>query len=830
MSENESEMRVVVGPQTPDGLAEVTVWGPDGPFYVDRIHPGSANERQRFVAAMVAIAPGLDQQQLHNALMSAAARSGGRSTRSVAPPDKKVPECAPFPIHFLPEPVQEYATAIARSVCVDESMAGLALWVVLGGAIGLSRKARIPGTDWTEYPVVWGAIVSPSGGGKSPLLDAVMKPVFEHQLELKAKYDAELAQYEIDMRVWTEKEKRRIKSGVGTAPPTKPILQHVYASDTTIEAMVDMFNGSPHGIIATYDELVQFFGLMGRYNGKEQADLGRWLSLFSGTQLKIDRKTTGTTIIETALASVIGGIQTRILKMCVDEAALASGLIARFLFVAPRMRVQTLQPGVPPEVQERFGSIVRALFQLPVGETDEGTGLRSRRAIEIPFAPECMALLHEDVPDWSADALAECETIEAAMRKMQAYRFRFALIRRVVREVVGLARPEDPISLEDLEAGIGMIRYFKDQLVHLLGQLEHDTTPAASRTLDARVEIVRAVGGEVTVNKWRTRSRKLRTKSKEEATAELQALVDAGLAEWGERSTTVRGGRPTTVCRLIASSVAPQAEPNSKNEEPSDEGQLVDDGPDERGFRGFWLRVHAPISKLESGLASGGDVELAEEGVSRTPVHRTGGSNANSGPLAWVQPESEDRDLRLALERSNAEEIGLGGVEMADSASTDVVAEGQETSESSSRSAGPPSLADRVLGDATCTRNLNPHNPPRGSAGAVSDPKGVRETPSPPPTVRETPLRGWTVRETSAAATDACRELPHASAGQSSGDPFVDDVKSLFEDRPAPPPRPTSRAIATQVSLDLGHADELPWDVLLGNDADARLRGDGGAA
>lgn len=544
------------------------------------------------------------------------ARQGGRGARGPGTCPLKVPDGAPFPVHLLPESVQEYCRAIAHAVSVDESMAGLAILAALGGAIGLSREAVVTVNEWTEPPVIWGAIVMSSGGGKSPLVAAVLEPILRYQIKLKRQYDQERTAYDIAYRVWQEEEKKRLKRGQATAPPVAPVQRHVYASDATVEAIVDMFKGEAHGITAVYDELICFFGNMGRYSGKAQADLGIWLSMSRGAPIKVDRVVKGSTIVESAMASVIGGIQPRILAACCSDSAYASGLVARFLFVLPRRAVRQLRPCVPKNVKANYHCLVTKLLKLELDDCADELGMIRRRARRIPFAPECEEFLREYLPQWSIASMLECETLDAAMSKLEAYALRFALIRRVTREAVEDAGPDDPISLEDLQAGIQLARWFKEETRRVLISNNHDLTTNRDRKIASRRAIIESLGGQITASAWRKRHRRM---TKPQAEQELDELVDAGYAEWREHGTTAKGGRPTRVCVLLE----PGTTDFEMNEEvPDDDEEQVNeavDSADEGGIGGFGLRGHGKRAgiTLEAQAAPHGD---EKEGLSETAL------------------------------------------------------------------------------------------------------------------------------------------------------------------------------------------------------------------
>ena len=574
MTDHNNAVHITVGDPDEECLRDVRVEGPTGPLWADRVDLRTASARESAAKAIVVAAPGLDAADIAARLLGAATeRRGGHGQQPRRSPKAgNVAPAGPFPTHLLPEGVQEYVRALSYSMSIDESVVGLAVWACLGGAIGLAREAVVWNDGWTEPAAIWGAIVVPSGGRKSPALTAVLEPVVQYQLLLKDAFEDELVRHDIEYRVWEQAEKKRIKGGTATAPPEPPHIRHVYASDTTVEAIVDMFKHKPHGILAYYDELTAFFGQMGRYSGKAQADLALWLSMHRVASIKVDRKVAGTTIIERALTSVIGGIQPRILRENFDDSAFACGLVARFLFVMPSAQVKELRDGVDDDVKDDYWRVVHTLLELKQEEATNALGRTALRAKRLRFAPDCEAFLRDYVRRWSGEALEECETIDAAMSKLEAYAIRFALIRRVVREACSGCGTDDPILLSDLEAGVAMVEWFRAEFRRVMQALDQDLDPGKGRVIESRCAIMRSLGGAVTVAEWRKRKRRLKVKAAEQ---ELQEVIDAGFAEWRDRPTSKKGGRPTKECALIDPTVLDP--PDDELEE--DEGGELDEAP-----------------------------------------------------------------------------------------------------------------------------------------------------------------------------------------------------------------------------------------------------------
>ena len=84
----------------------------------------------------------------------------------------------PFPVNLLPEPLAAWVIRHAEAIPCDPAMVAVPLLTVLASIIGATRRIMLK-LGWPEPSVLWTAIIAPSGGAKSPALDAALGPVRE---------------------------------------------------------------------------------------------------------------------------------------------------------------------------------------------------------------------------------------------------------------------------------------------------------------------------------------------------------------------------------------------------------------------------------------------------------------------------------------------------------------------------------------------------------------------------------------------------------------------------------------------------------------------------
>ena len=148
------------------------------------------------------------------------------------------PTARPFPVEALPPVMQLFALEIARTICVDPVMAALPMISIAGACLGNAAWVQMS-ADYVAPPNIWSGVAARSGERKSPVLTAVMRPVYERQTELAEQHATTVAQYESAIRLWKKLSKR----DRGDEPIEPPPFQHLYVADATTEAIAMRLHG-----------------------------------------------------------------------------------------------------------------------------------------------------------------------------------------------------------------------------------------------------------------------------------------------------------------------------------------------------------------------------------------------------------------------------------------------------------------------------------------------------------------------------------------------------------------------------------------------------------
>jgi putative DNA primase/helicase len=242
-------------------------------------------------------------------------------------------------------------------------------------------------TSWTVVPNLWGAIIAPPGFMKSPVIQAVTRPLQRIQTEWRREYEEALKNYEreeeeYELRCEAWRVQYKVASKKGNPAPEKPedktekpTLRRLIVNDATFEALHEIMSQNVAGILVIRDELTGWWSLLDR-EGRE-GERAFCLQAWNGdTGHTIDRIKRGIIHVEACCMSVLGGIQAGRLRSYLMD-ALADGpsndgLIQRFQLLVwpdkpPDWKYVDRAPDAAPEQQAAivFGRLVKLDPQNP---------------------------------------------------------------------------------------------------------------------------------------------------------------------------------------------------------------------------------------------------------------------------------------------------------------------------------------------------------------------------------------------------------------------------------------------------------------------------------
>lgn len=441
---------------------------------------------------------------------------------------KPHPKLPAFPSHVLPRSMQGLIESGAGSMLVPAEFIGLPILVLAGAVIGNAWEIELKG-GWREGPNLYAAIVGDPGAKKTPAMKLALRGVHLIQSNLSAQYRAAKADFDEEYALW-EKAPKKDRG----APPLAPKFAHLWTSDSTTEALAEMLSESK-GLVLFRDELVGWVKSMDAYrSGGKGADRQHYLSMWSRSPIKIDRKSRPDPIIvDRPCLSVVGGIQPDVLPDLVEHASRDDGFIDRLLFAYPDIGPDRwTEGGVDEATQIAVEKLFAAMYDLTGAEMPSGDVVpRVAR-----FGGEARSLWHE----WYDENAAEHrdDNMTASLRgtwaKLPSQLARLTLILHIAWAADAGQMPSSIIPEATLAAAIVLVDYFKAHVRAVMGELRTPRTRLEERIVRGLVEI----GPSTT--------RTVQTKILNEAIkydrvkATLEAMLEAGTVTVGE---TPKGGR-----------------------------------------------------------------------------------------------------------------------------------------------------------------------------------------------------------------------------------------------------------------------------------------------
>ena len=420
----------------------------------------------------------------------------------------------PFPIDLFPEPLNGFVDSAAISINCDPAYLALPLLSCLGSAIGNSWTIK-PKSDWLVPCVFWTASVGESGTGKSPAFRLVTNFISEMESLACAAYHQAQYDFESELEVWK-------KNGKKTPKPEPPIQKRYYVDDTTTEALQPVLAENPRGVMVINSELKSWFASFDRYVTSKGSDAAKWLAIWDGTALSVDRKTgpNRNVRVDSPLVNVTGTIQPAVLRKSVKNVHEENGLLARILIAFPPSKPAVWNNDcMDLESKTQLSDLFSQLFLL--------TGNEDGTPKEIKLSPEALKIW-ESFFNQNQKLVSTTEGFEKyAFAKHDQYVLRLALLIHVVK-FVHSGQPESFVaSAETLNEAVALIHWFQNEITRAYDSMSGNHDEEISKL----VLKIAMNGGRMSVRElMQTNSRKF--PSKGDAVDALYSLKEAGIGDW----------------------------------------------------------------------------------------------------------------------------------------------------------------------------------------------------------------------------------------------------------------------------------------------------------
>lgn len=365
----------------------------------------------------------------------------------------------PFPIDALPEEFRVFVEHVSRlKVCPPEFVAVpllVASGAMLGNVVGL-----VLNSSWIERPQIFAAIVGPPGAKKSPAITAALAPVRGIQQKLGDQYMKALTRYRAEKARWDKIPKKEREDH---DPPTAPTYSHVMTNDVTTEKLAEMLAKSK-GILLSHDELAAWVLSMDQYRSGKGADRQHFLSMWTGTSFKVDRKINPEPIyVKHPCLGIIGGIQPEMLTSLVDKQGRSDGFLDRILWAYPESL-----PGHWVDDDDMDTSAINEVFQKLYdcyGTTDL---LGNHVELKLRFSDESRGIWKEWYNETEDDIGQQRieRSLEGSWAKMPSQCARIAVILHMIN-----GDNANTISADTLRRAIAITEYFKGQCRRVFASL-----------------------------------------------------------------------------------------------------------------------------------------------------------------------------------------------------------------------------------------------------------------------------------------------------------------------------------------------------------------------
>ena len=344
----------------------------------------------------------------------------------------------PLPVDIFPVPAARLIRDGAKAIGCAPDFLGLTVLAVAGAAIGRSVSLRIK-DGYFASPVFYIANISKPGDGKSPAMNAVVRPFWkideaEHKRfkEAMEEYDQAKDAFELAKKTRTRptqgKAKRaKFQNAEATVeiddlddfdlsaellPPIRPSLGRCVVDDATTESLALILADNPRGLLLAKDELTALMGSLNQYKSGKGTDRQFFLSSWSGSPIVVDRKgNIGREPIRVPHPhlGIVGGMPPDMLGELAEARCRDDGFIDRMLFAYPdpMPKLDWSDEGIPRETSEDWAEIITALWKCPLAVSE---GKESPQVIKFtPSAKEAWRAWYnshqaerngDDFPDW----------------------------------------------------------------------------------------------------------------------------------------------------------------------------------------------------------------------------------------------------------------------------------------------------------------------------------------------------------------------------------------------------------------------------------------------
>lgn len=270
---------------------------------------------------------------------------------------------------------------------------------LIGNLIGnrIAIKPKEFDYNYLEFPNLWGMVIGSPSIKKTPVFSEISKSVTRVQAEQINQFEKDYDTYTEDLNIYQIKKKefeKEIKKAednnipkFNLEQPIKPKRILHFTQDATIEAIGQIIDENPKGLLILRDELSGFLKNLDRTGNEEYRSF--FLEGWSSGAKSIERVSRKPLYIPKLTLGVLGNIQPSIIKEYVYQAVKghkADGLIQRFqmLVFAESIEVKGIDRVPNKMARDDFDKVIEYIIH-----TEEFEGVQSNEYVKQPYYSYC---------------------------------------------------------------------------------------------------------------------------------------------------------------------------------------------------------------------------------------------------------------------------------------------------------------------------------------------------------------------------------------------------------------------------------------------------------
>ena len=240
--------------------------------------------------------------------------------------------------------------------------------------------------------------------------------------------------------------------GIQPIAPKKPIPRQLFTADATSEALDELLDDNPDGMLCLVDELASLFRRLGHGSARQ-----RLLSYWSSVSISVNRKSKRVRIkVPHPVVNIVGNMTPDSLDKIQDSRKRDDGLLDRFLFSCPVIELAHIYSDrtVQRATEAEYDALYRRLLEMRESARSEGAVMTLTKDAFKSF--QIWTASHRS----EINQLTPANKLRGMFTKIEAYCVRFALILHTAR--IAANETESPhVEEESMRRAIVLAEYFK---------------------------------------------------------------------------------------------------------------------------------------------------------------------------------------------------------------------------------------------------------------------------------------------------------------------------------------------------------------------------------